>query len=263
MEAEYEQLTKGFEQDIKQIDEQITLLNKNKLDAQKEKQREYADIKEENYVDVTYSEEMEDLSKERKEEEEKVLKQEKEELSKINDENIRIETKFNTSCDNLKKIGKQEPIPANQIKGNYEERKGNIEKEKKEGIEKRQEYLLQNDKIQKKINKIEQKVGIDEEALKYIQTQEMLDNNQLETTNLKEIISEYDVLRKENQTHKNGIYRKHTDISNIYKNKHRIANTFLENVSIKESEEENYDTYYYIYEKLVECLERLDRKSVV
>lgn len=71
------------------------------------------------------------------------------------------------------------------------------------------------------------------------------------------MIDKYKKMEHENQTYKNNIYKIHVDISSEYKDKHRIISNFLYNVSIKEAEEKNYDAYYYIYEKLIECSEKL------
>lgn len=160
LEVQYEQLTKEYEQDIKQLDKEIEIWSNNKLDAQKEKQKKYSDIKEEDYMSITYSEDLEDLNKEKSEEEEKQLEYRKEELTKVNTEYTRIETRFKTSIEKLKNIGKQEAISASQIKGNYEERRNKIKQEKTEGIEKQKEYANKNKKMQTDINTIERNIDI-------------------------------------------------------------------------------------------------------
>ena len=160
LEVQYEQLTKGYQQDIKQVDTQINIWNKNKQDAQKERQKKYSDIKEDDYMCISYSEDLEDLNKEKSEEEEKILEDRREELNKVNTEYTKIETKFKTNIEKLKNIKKQEAISASQIKGNYEERRNKIKQEKVEGIKKQKEYKIKNDKMQKEINTIERNIDI-------------------------------------------------------------------------------------------------------
>ena len=210
---------------------------------------------------VTYSEEIEDLSKERKEAEEKRLEERQEELSKIKTEFIRIETKFITSCEKLKSSGKQEAIHASQIKGNYKVRREKIEQEKSEGIKKQKEFAEQNRIMQTQINNIERNIDIktinDNNEFNYQQNKVMEEQSKIEKFNLQELIESYKEIKYENQSYKNNIYRKYVNISSNYKEKHRIINAFLNNVSIKDSEDGDYDTYYYVYEKTIDCLEKL------
>lgn len=250
LEAQYEQLSIKYQQDKKQIDEQIEFWSKNKKDLEKEKQKDYKDIKLEDYALIVYSEEKEDIAKEQKEEEEKQLEYKREEANKINNQCTRTETQFQAICDNLKRIGKTEPITASQIKGNYKLRISNIEKEEQEGKKKQSEYIEENKKIQKQINEIERKIDIKPMP-------EKLGEPKIEKENLQELISKYTMLKQRNQTEKENIYKLHLEISNNYKEKHRIISSFLGNISIQNTEKENFDTYYYIYEKMIDCLDKL------
>lgn len=250
LEAQYEQLSIKYQQDKKQIDEQIEFWSKNKKDLEKEKQKDYKDIKLEDYALIVYSEEKEDIAKEQKEEEEKQLEYKREEANKINNQCTRTETQFQAICDNLKRIGKTEPITASQIKGNYKLRISNIEKEEQEGKKKQSEYIEENKRIQKQINEIERKIDIKPMP-------EKLGEPKIEKENLQELISKYTMLKQRNQTEKENIYKLHLEISNNYKEKHRIISSFLGNISIQNTEKENFDTYYYIYEKMIDCLDKL------
>lgn len=250
LEARYEQLTQKYQQDRKHIDEQIIFWSKTRKDLEKEKQKDYGDINLQDYELITYSEEMEDLTKEKKEEEEKELEYKREEASKISTKCAIIETQFNTICENLKKIGKMEPIVASNIKGNYEFRKTQIEQQKEQGKKEQNEYTEQNKKMQKQINEIERNVDVKN-------IKESINKNELKETNLQELISEYKALKHKNQGNKENIYKKHLEISTQYRESHRIIKSFLENVSIENVEEGTFDSYYYIYEKMLDCVEKL------
>ena len=251
LEAQYEQLTKKYQQDIKQIDEQILFWNKTKNDLQKEKHKDYDDIKEEDYALVSYSEEMEDLAKEKKDEEEKLLEYKTDEAVKVNEKYVRIETQYQTSCESLKKMEKLEPIAANQIKGNYKIRKDKIQQEKEEGKKKQNEYLEQNRKMQKQINDIERNVDVQINV-------ESKNIVEMEKANLQELINQYRILQQKNQNSKEEIYKRHLEINSQYQDKHKFISNFLGNISMKNVEEKTFNSYYYIYEKIVDCSKKVD-----
>ncbi len=259
LEAWYEQLTKEYKQDVEGIDAQIKTINQIKKDAQIDKQKKYSDIKEEDYASIVYSEEIEDFNKEKSEEAERILGYKKEELDKSNVEYIRLDTNFKSCLEKLKKLNKQEALPASQIKRNYEERKNKIAQEKMEGIKEQKEYETQNKKMQTYINDIERNLDVKNVVNKEMNqpNNDLFCKEQREKINLQEQISNYKELKNKNQSYRNSIYKRYVDINSNYRDRHRIINNFLENISVKEAEEQSYDTYYYIYEKMVECLEKL------
>lgn len=250
LEAQYEQLAKKYQQDKQQLDEQIFYWDKRQKECRKEKEKDYDDIKEENYTLIIYSEEMEDFAKEKKEQEEKILEEKKEEAEKVKIKYARIETQYQSICENLKKIGKSEPISASQIRGNYETRRNQIEQEKQEGKKQQNEYIEQNNKIQRQINDIERNIEVEKIT-------EGKHTVEIDKANLQELINKYKELKQKNQIVKENIYKRHIEISNQYSEKHRIIVAFLDNVSVKNIEEGTFDTYYYIYEKMIDCLEKL------
>lgn len=249
LEAKYEQLTKQYDQDRKLIEDQITFWQERKAELEKEKQKNYGDINQEEYALIVYSEEMEDWAKERKEEEENRLQERKEEFAHLDKKWIRIDTQFKTVCDDLKKIEKSEPIPAYQIKGNYDSRRKEIQQKEEQGKKQEKELLEQNKKMQRQINDIERNIEVKNKAGKEVSIE-------IEKVNLPELLKQYRALKQENQKSKDIIFKKHVEISEQYKEKHRIITAFLQNVSIQNTEEGFYD-FYYIYEKMVDCLEKL------
>lgn len=128
LEVKYEELTKQYDNNRKQLEEQISFWSERLEEARKDKQKNYSDIPEEKYITIHYSEELEDLAKERIDEEEKILQNKNEEFSKLNNEYIKIDTKFQTIQEALRKLGKTEAILASQIKGNYDFRKNRLKK---------------------------------------------------------------------------------------------------------------------------------------
>ena len=249
LEAKYEQLTKQYDQNRKLIEDQIAFWMERKVELEKEKQKDYGDINQEDYALMVYSEEIEDLTKERKEEEEKRLQERKEELAHLDKKLVRIDTQFQTICDNLRKMGKSEPIPAYQIKGNYDFRKKEIQQKGEQDKKREKELLEQNKKMQRQINDIERNIEVRNILKKEVEVE-------IQTVNLPELLKQYQVLKQENQKGKDTIFKKHIEISNQYREKHRIITAFLENVSVQNTEEGFYD-FYYIYEKMVDCLEKL------
>jgi len=250
LEAKYEILNNEYKQNMDEINKELANWNKIKEEKAKERQKDYGDLREEDYISIIYSEEMEDLAKEKKEEEENEL----EEVRKIADNKInsyiRIETQFQETNNNLKKIGKEEPISASQIKGNYEKRRENIKEANQEGRKNQKEYMEKNKKITYQINEIARKIDI-----KNIEQE--LQKIEIEKVDLQELLSKYTQLKKENQINKDISYRKNLEINNNYKNKHRIINTFLENVKIQDGQAGTFETYYHIYEKIGQSVEKL------
>lgn len=250
LEARYDSLSKEYRQSIEQINDEISNQNTIIEEKAKEKRKDYSDINEEEYITITYSEEIEDLCKERKEEEENKLEEKRDISDKAREKYAKAETLFQTTYNNLKKLGKEEPISGSKIKGNYSQRKNDINIAKEEGKKKQKEYIMKNNKMQKQINDIERNVDV-----KNI-TQEF-HKIELEKVNLQELISKYKELKSENNKSKDKCYRKHLEISNNYKNKHRIISSFLENVNLQSTQEGNFETYYYIYERMELCIKKL------
>lgn len=249
LEAQYEQLSKKYEQSRIQIDEQMDFWNKRKLELDKEKSKDYEDIQETQYALISYSEELEELAKEKKEDEEKELEYKEKEYIKIDKEHTRVETQYEIVCDKLKKMEKSEPISASEIKGNYESRKNKIKEEKEEGRKKQDEYDKQNAKMQKQINEIERNVDVNMIS--------GINKEVVQKEDLSELINNYKRLKQMNVSKRENVYKNHLEISNNYKEKHRMISAFLENVSIQNVENGNFDSYYYIYEKTTDCLEKL------
>ena len=131
-----------------------------------------------------------------------------------------------------------------------EEEEKELEYKREEGKKEQNEYTEQNKKMQKQINEIERNVDVKN-------IKESINKNELKETNLQELISEYKALKHKNQGNKENIYKKHLEISTQYRESHRIIKSFLENVSIENVEEGTFDSYYYIYEKMLDCVEKL------
>lgn len=251
LEVRYEELTKKYDSNRKQLEEQISFWSERLEETRRDKQKDYGDIPEERYITVHYSEEVEDLAKEKIDEEEKMLQYKNEEFGKLNNEYIKISTKFQTIQEALNKLGKTEAVSASQIKGNYDFRKNKIEENKQSDKEKETKLKEENQKIQKQMNSIERNVAVED-----IST--VIAENEIEfkTIDLPELLKQYQHLKQENRKDKDIIFRQKVQLENNYQNKHRIITAFLENIRLVNAEGD-FTTFYFIYEKMLECLNAL------
>lgn len=255
LEVKYEELTKQYDNNRKQLEEQISFWSERLEEARKDKQKNYSDIPEEKYITIHYSEELEDLAKEKIDEEEKILQNKNEEFSKLNNEYIKIDTKFQTIQEALRKLGKTEAILASQIKGNYDFRKKQIEENKQSDKNKETKLTEENQKIQKQMNSIERNVAV--ENISNIIAETKPENKiEIRTINLPELLKQYQNLKHENRKDKDVIFRQKVQLENEFQNKHRIITAFLENIKLVNAEGD-FATFYFIYEKMLECLKAL------
>lgn len=255
LEVKYEELTKQYDNNRKQLEEQISFWSERLEEARKDKQKNYSDIPEEKYITIHYSEELEDLAKERIDEEEKILQNKNEEFSKLNNEYIKIDTKFQTIQEALRKLGKTEAILASQIKGNYDFRKKQIEENKQSDKNKETKLTEENQKIQRQMNSIERNVAV--ENISNIIAESKPENKiEIRTINLPELLKQYQNLKYENRKDKDVIFRQKVQLENEFQNKHRIITAFLENIKLVNAEGD-FATFYFIYEKMLECLKAL------
>lgn len=255
LEVKYEELTKQYDNNRKQLEEQISFWSGRLEEARKDKQKNYSDIPEEKYITIHYSEELEDLAKEKIDEEEKILQNKNEEFSKLNNEYIKIDTKFQTIQEALRKLGKTEAILASQIKGNYDFRKKQIEENKQSDKNKETKLTEENQKIQRQMNSIERNVAV--ENISDIIAESKTENKiEIRTINLPELLKQYQNLKYENRKDKDVIFRQKVQLENEFQNKHRIITAFLENIKLINAEGD-FATFYFIYEKMLECLKAL------
>lgn len=255
LEVKYEELTKQYDNNRKQLEEQISFWSERLEEARKDKQKNYSDIPEEKYITIHYSEELEDLAKEKIDEEEKILQNKNEEFSKLNNEYIKIDTKFQTIQEALRKLGKTEAILASQIKGNYDFRKKQIEENKQSDKNKETKLTEENQKIQRQMNSIERNVAV--ENISNIIAESKPENKiEIRTINLPELLKQYQNLKYENRKDKDVIFRQKVQLENEFQNKHRIITAFLENIKLVNAEGD-FATFYFIYEKMLECLKAL------
>lgn len=255
LEVKYEELTKQYDNNRKQLEEQISFWSERLEEARKDKQKNYSDIPEEKYITIHYSEELEDLAKEKIDEEEKILQNKNEEFSKLNNEYIKIDTKFQTIQEALRKLGKTEAILASQIKGNYDFRKKQIEENKQSDKNKETKLTEENQKIQRQMNSIERNVAV--ENISDIIAESKTENKiEIRTINLPELLKQYQNLKYENRKDKDVIFRQKVQLENEFQNKHRIITAFLENIKLINAEGD-FATFYFIYEKMLECLKAL------
>lgn len=255
LEVKYEELTKQYDNNRKQLEEQISFWSERLEEARKDKQKNYSDIPEEKYITIHYSEELEDLAKEKIDEEEKILQNKNEEFSKLNNEYIKIDTKFQTIQETLRKLGKTEAILASQIKGNYDFRKKQIEENKQSDKNKETKLTEENQKIQRQMNSIERNVAV--ENISDIIAESKTENKiEIRTINLPELLKQYQNLKYENRKDKDVIFRQKVQLENEFQNKHRIITAFLENIKLVNAEGD-FATFYFIYEKMLECLKAL------
>lgn len=255
LEVKYEELTKQYDNNRKQLEEQISFWSERLEEARKDKQKNYSDIPEEKYITIHYSEELEDLAKEKIDEEEKILQNKNEEFSKLNNEYIKIDTKFQTIQEALRKLGKTEAILASQIKGNYDFRKKQIEENKQSDKNKETKLTEENQKIQRQMNSIERNVAV--ENISDIIAESKTENKiEIRTINLPELLKQYQNLKYENRKDKDVIFRQKVQLENEFQNKHRIITAFLENIKLVNAEGD-FATFYFIYEKMLECLKAL------
>lgn len=255
LEVKYEELTKQYDNNRKQLEEQISFWSERLEEARKDKQKNYSDIPEEKYITIHYSEELEDLAKEKIDEEEKILQNKNEEFSKLNNEYIKIDTKFQTIQEALRKLGKTEAILASQIKGNYDFRKKQIEENKQSDKNKETKLTEENQKIQRQMNSIERNVAV--ENISDIIAESKTENKiEIRTINLPELLKQYQNLKYENRKDKDVIFRQKVQLENEFQNKHRIITAFLENIKLINAEGD-FVTFYFIYEKMLECLKAL------
>lgn len=249
LEAKYEQLTIKYDQDRKQIQKEISTCQERKLEWERERKKQYGDLSFDEYALLTYAEELEDLAKEQQEEAEKVLQEKLDEMNKIQTEYTRKSTQLQNVNENLKKLGKLEPISASQIKGKYQKRREEIKANQIASEKQKGELQEQNITWQKQINHIERTVEVENIG-------EEIEEKPVEGIELISHLKKYKQLQQENRENKDDVFKKQLEINNHYKAKHRILSTFLETITLNNAEGE-FDDFYYLYEKLVNCLEKL------
>lgn len=71
-----------------------------------------------------------------------------------------------------------------------------------------------------------------------------------------ELLKQYQNLKYENRKDKDVIFRQKVQLENEFQNKHRIITAFLENIKLVNAEGD-FATFYFIYEKMLECLKAL------
>ncbi len=157
----------------------------------------------------------------------------------------------------LAAAGLQQPLPKDQIFGDYPRRRQEANDLLRQYRKKQAEY----DKLQRELN------GKSNSIQRYIAPAEVPPLAQprqgaWEDIDILRLGSAYDQAKEENGKARQIVWNRLEDLRRNYSDRHPILSQYLKNIPLKETAA-TYDAYYFVYERMVEQSDRLQDTLIV
>lgn len=252
LEKIYERITSKYSADINIYEEKIAKAIKIMEQKQGELNKYYKDLSE-FYVNKVYSEDEEDFLSEKYDKISQSLKILKNEKNELDRNRVKFETDIEHIKNDLKRIGKIEPLQANLIKGNYKKRQLLIEEQMKKDFKSIKEIESELKTVNNKKNLAFKKIEVEPEYREIDITN--MDFNNLPIDRL---LNELIQLQKEYAGKRDRCNNTYNNINASYNNGKKVIQDVLKNMD-PYKEEDEFSAYYYVYERVTNCLQTMEK----